>query len=102
MQLEDRYLLYREAIDHYGAEHQEDKVMEEMAELTQAIIKHRQNPCKETYMNLLEEIADVTNTQEQLKMIHCNHLNEEEVLLMIREEKLEKMKNEIRRDKEKK
>ena len=59
-------ILHR-AIEYYGAEHQENMCIEEMAELIQAINKkHRGEP-----HNIAEEIADVEIMLEQLKIINC-------------------------------
>lgn len=55
------------AIEHYGAENQENMCIEECAELIQAINKkHRSEP-----HNIPEEIADVEIMLEQLKIINC-------------------------------
>ena len=46
-------------ISYYGEQFQIDKAIEEMSELTQALIKARQGPDNLTEENVLEEIADV-------------------------------------------
>ena len=46
--------------EHYGLNHQKIKLIEEMAELTQAICKGDEN-------NIIEEIADVEILLEQVK-----------------------------------
>ena len=46
--------------EHYGLNHQKIKLIEEMAELTQAICKGNEN-------NIIEEIADVEILLEQVK-----------------------------------
>lgn len=48
--------------DHYGANVQKIKLIEEMAELTQAI-------CKGDEMHIAEEIADVEIMLEQVKYL---------------------------------
>lgn len=53
-----------EIADHYGEEHQMLKAVEEMAELTQAIIKYLDDPAK--WNDLIEELADVLIMVEQL------------------------------------
>lgn len=45
--------------NHYGKENQHIKLIEEMAELTQAILK-------DDYKNYLEELADVSIVLEQI------------------------------------
>ena len=61
--------IYKQAIDKFGLPHQEDKLIEEMAELTQAIIKHRQNPSAESSNLLYEEFTDVQIVMKQIKTI---------------------------------
>jgi NTP pyrophosphatase (non-canonical NTP hydrolase) len=52
--------IFKQAVDHFGVENQLLKLVEEMAELTQAIIKRRLNPDEPKYLNnMLEEVADV-------------------------------------------
>lgn len=53
-----------EIADHYGEEHQMLKAVEEMAELTQAIIKYLDDPAE--WNALIEELADVLIMVEQL------------------------------------
>ena len=50
--------------DHYGEEHQMLKAVEEMAELTQAILKQR--TCEWSYTAFVEELADVCIMLEQM------------------------------------
>ena len=47
------------AIKTFGCDNQSDIAIEEMSELTKAIIKHRRYHTDETLANLREEIADV-------------------------------------------
>ena len=61
----------RNAIKHYGKTAQEDKCIEEMAELTQAIIKYRLDPdSTEKKLNLVEEMEDVRIMLEQMVLMH--------------------------------
>ena len=62
---EDKRVL-KAALDTYGIHKQSDIAIEEMAELTKAIIKCRRNPSSPATGNLLEEIADVLIMLEQL------------------------------------
>ena len=55
-----------EAVRHYGAAMQEDVAIEEMSELTQAIMHFRRG----REHNMAEEIADVLIMLEQLIIIH--------------------------------
>lgn len=56
----------KEALDTYGIDKQLDIAIEEMSELTKAIIKHRRYASRETYENLCEETADVAIMIEQI------------------------------------
>ncbi len=56
----------QQALDTYGIDKQLDIAIEEMAELTRAIIKHRRYASRETYENLCEETADVAIMLEQI------------------------------------
>lgn len=61
--------IYKAAMAHYGQASQEDKLIEECAELIQAILKHRRKPCAETLDNLYEEFADVMIVMGQINHI---------------------------------
>ena len=56
--------------DHYGENHQMLKAVEEMAELTQAIIKYIDDPAE--WNALLGELADVLIMAEQLDYLTQN------------------------------
>lgn len=56
------------ALEEYGIRNQSDIAIEEMAELTKAIIKSRRNPSSPATENVLEEIADALIMLEQLTM----------------------------------
>lgn len=65
------------AVDTYGKEAQVDMAIEEMSELTKALLKHRRaerSPeewdCEKTQQNILEEIADVVIMLMQLVIIY--------------------------------
>ena len=69
------------AIEIYGEENQIDKCIEEMAELTQALLKYRHDR-KNTvgvYSNLVEEIADVRIMIEQMAIIHIEEAVKEKL-----------------------
>ena len=59
-----------QAIVGYGAEAQTDMMIEEMSELTKALLKHRRKESEETLDNILEEIADVQIMLDQMKLIY--------------------------------
>ena len=58
------------AIEIYGVGNQVDKCIEEMSELTKALLKHRQDPNVNTWSDVVEEIADVIIMCEQMGMIY--------------------------------
>ena len=58
----------KKAIRHYGFDSQTDIAIEEMSELTKAIIKDRRYQSMETLENIYEEIADVLIIVEQLRL----------------------------------
>lgn len=57
-------------INTYGTKNQEDKAIEELAELQKAILKHREHNNCETEKSIVDEIADVSIMLEQLKIIY--------------------------------
>ena len=57
----------RKIAEHYGAEPQMNKAVEELYELIYAVIGYEANPCPETKLALIDEIADVTVMIEQLR-----------------------------------
>ena len=61
-----------DAISTYGERSQEDMLIEEMSELTKALIKHRRYGTEETRADILEEIADVEITLMQLILMYEN------------------------------
>ena len=58
--------IFASAISVFGAKHQEDIAIEEMSELTQAVLHNRRGRAA----NIPEEIADVLIAVEQLIIIH--------------------------------
>ena len=75
--------IFETAINVFGAEHQEDIAIEEMSELTQALLHNRRGRAS----NVPEEIADVLIAVEQLIIIHgCS-----EEVERIRKEKVERL-----------
>lgn len=67
MDQKEKNKLYTDAWDLWGANTQLDMLIEEMAELTQAILKARREG-KLFSENLIEEFADVTICMEQLEL----------------------------------
>jgi phosphoribosyl-ATP pyrophosphohydrolase len=69
--------IYTKAIAHFGTEPQHLKLIEEMAELTQAIIKRTQGH----EHNIAEEIADTQIVLDQLKLLHPDWISWQQVKL---------------------
>jgi len=65
--MEDDSILHR-AIEHYGAEHQKIKAIEEMSELMIELAREHCN--RTTNDKIVEEIADVMIMAEQLSIIY--------------------------------
>lgn len=72
--------------DHYGYEIQSDQLVEECAELIQAVNKYRRARGtgqavhiseKKAFANLVEEIADVESMIEQIK--YLLHISDEDI-----------------------
>lgn len=75
MELKEREIYYKKAIDKWGEYSQLDQTLEEMAELMLAINKYKRtkldlkNNKEKIIDNLLEEIADVKMCIEQLEFM---------------------------------
>ena len=54
------------ALDTYGFQNQSDILIEEMAELTKAIIKYRRYSTDKEYLDMCEEIVDVSIMLQQM------------------------------------
>ena len=67
----------QQAVGAYGKEAQTDMAIEEMSELSKALLKYRRSEkhsgvfdCEQTRLDIYEEIADVIIMLTQLLMIH--------------------------------
>ena len=58
----------QEIIDHYGADHQKDKLFEEMAELQKEVCKEKDG--KGDIPHIAEELADVYIMLQQMQLIY--------------------------------
>ena len=89
---------YKTFLSHWGYDAQSLMVIEEMSELTKALCKYKrfgkENSSQEIKDNILEEIADVLNTVEQLELYFGKEEIEE-----IRKQKIEKTLNKIEKEK---
>ena len=71
MSIEELQLL-RQILDHYGTREQLNKTREELRELDSVIAMMRENgPITNQRYQLAEEIADVENTLNSLKLAYC-------------------------------
>ena len=64
----ERQEVYKQAIAQYGVEPQRKMAIEEMAELTNALMKFDRG--RNTVDDIIEEIADVTIMMSQLAIIY--------------------------------
>jgi NTP pyrophosphatase (non-canonical NTP hydrolase) len=76
--------IYQKLIDKFGVEHQELILIEEMSELTKAIIKKSRG----LEHNIEEEIADVQIVLEQLKLAYPNWITWQQIKLKRIEEEV--------------
>ena len=66
---------YRAVMKKYGADHQINKLHEEMAELTVAISHYREG--RDSVFHIAEEIADVRHLLEQMEyLFDCEEVAE--------------------------
>lgn len=71
-QREQECAILLDAIDTFGSEYQIDRAIEELAELTQALLKYRragEADLGDALKNVHEEIVDAQIVLEQLKML---------------------------------
>lgn len=76
--------IYQQLLDKFGAEIQSDILIEEMSELTKAIIKRRRG----LEHNIAEEIADVQIVLDQIKIMHPDWLTWKQIKLKRIEENI--------------
>lgn len=62
--------ILKKALATYGGRNQEDIAIEEMSELTKALIKNRRYNTEETRANIIEELADVLIMVSQLIILY--------------------------------
>lgn len=86
---------YKQFLDGWGYEAQAFMAIEEMSELTKELSKQHRKREDYDEEDLIEEIADVLNTVEQLEL----YFGEEKVE-KVREEKIERTKKRLAKFKE--
>jgi NTP pyrophosphatase (non-canonical NTP hydrolase) len=60
--------IYNRSLDQWGHDAQMDMVIEEMSELTKAILKYRRKPHRDTAIEVANELADVKIMLRQLEI----------------------------------
>jgi len=86
----NREILYK-VIDAYGKDHQIDIAIEEMSELTKALLKDRRYHTEQTKKDVTEEMADVFICLEQLTIMYQNMCSVEQ----IQKEKLSRLERRL-------
>ena len=78
------------AIEIFGKENQKDMMIEEMAELSKELLKERRGSVN--HSAILEEMADVEISLDQMKMIYgsCEKIKEKKIIRL--EDKIERKK----------
>ena len=76
--------IYQKLIDKFGVEHQELILIEEMSELTKAIIKKRRG----LEQNIAEELADTQILLDQMKILYPEWLTWQQIKLKRIEEEV--------------
>jgi NTP pyrophosphatase (non-canonical NTP hydrolase) len=83
--------IFKQAVDKFGVENQLLKLVEEMAELTQAIIKYKFEPSSQNFKNLIEEYVDVEIVKSQIDETELMY-HAELIYLDFRVEKIHKLR----------
>lgn len=78
--------ILQRAVDTYGVEQQTDKAIEELSELTKALLKFRYEPTETRRNELLYEMADVGIMLSQLALMYGD-FNEQEIAKLDRLER---------------
>lgn len=86
--------VYQKILNHYGEEHQVYKLIEEMAELTVALLKQK-------VINIHEELADVEIMLEQLKLMEFYDEEKKEIKKLFKlNRQLKRIDNEVKQCRE--
>jgi hypothetical protein len=85
-------------IDHYGADWQLDRLIEECAELTKVIMKIKRESRYFVCNDMIQEVADVKNLIKQLELKH-KHFFKNTIDLMI-EQKVDRQLERIEKGEE--
>lgn len=87
--------ILEQAVKTWGADIQVLMMVEEMSELTKALIKYWRNPTDENLENIAEETADVEITTAQLDIIFKNDDFNSKVLAW-KDKKLQRLEQRIK------
>jgi hypothetical protein len=90
--------ILQEALDLYGVDVQMDIAIEEMAELTKAIIKNRRHGTTITKKRILEEACDVYIMVRQILIIFEGNIGKENVFKQL-DKKLLKLEKGMKKEK---
>lgn len=84
-----------EIADYFGYEQQKNMLIEEQAELIQALNKFDRKGTEEAFNNIIEEMADVELMTDQVKyLLDIN----QDAIDEIKEEKIKRIKEKIREE----
>ncbi len=99
----ERVNIYEEAIKTFGMQHQEWKIVEELAELSLEIVKCKDRPDRCNFTAIITEMADVYIMLEQLLvMLRINGVDHASALVEYeKSEKLKRLKALIKEEKAK-
>lgn len=90
-------------VGNYSLENRQNQLMEEMSELTQAILKLRRMDIKngtEAWKNYIEEVVDVQLCLDMIKVFLSSHEDEMEDIRRFKiDRQIERIKNKIYMDK---
>lgn len=97
MTKDEREQVFLKCIFNYGVPAQVDMAIEEMSELTKALLKFRRcgvgKNCVEYYDNVIEEIADVKIMIRQLELMYQCEKEVDEWIERKVERQIERLKN---------
>lgn len=84
--------LSKDPVDVFGLDRQIDKLIEEMGELTQALLKHRYAKDIKFETNVCEELADV-----KITLMHIEKQYDADLIKRITEYKLRRLEKMLKR-----
>lgn len=91
--MEDFIETYAKGLEVFGTKVQAIKCMEELGELISSIAKYMIDPSELNRMCIVDELADVTHTTNQMKLVHSTKAEQDQLEI----EKIGKLVNKIQR-----